>query len=261
MITGASGGIGAACARAFAAEGARLVLHANRNLEAARTLAGELGDEALAVRADLTSESEVERLFAESLARFDNRLDVLIANAGVFVSEDVPIHRMTLDQWNSTLAADQTSVFLCAREFFRHLKKRKPETASLVIIGSTAAVFGEEGHADYSAAKAAIAYGLVRSLKNEIVRLAPRGRVNAICPGWVATPMVRRAMENKEVVKRVLQTRAIKRVGRPEEIATAAVFLASDAMSSHVSGQALTVAGGMEGRLLHRVDDVDPDLA
>ena len=139
MITGASGGIGSACARAFAADHARLILHANRNLDAAERLSTELSVDSIAVQADLTREDEVRRLFEQGLKKF-GRLDVVVANAGIWFPDDTPIHKMPLDQWNQTIAADQTSVFLCAREFFRFLEKAKPERASLVIIGSTAAV-------------------------------------------------------------------------------------------------------------------------
>ena len=86
-------------------------------------------------------------------------------------------------------SAPKAGISACAREFFRILERRKPQTASLVMIGSTAAVFGEENHADYAASKAAVTYGLAKSLKNEIVRIVPRGRVNAVCPGWTLTRM------------------------------------------------------------------------
>jgi 3-oxoacyl-[acyl-carrier protein] reductase len=122
---------------------------------------------------------------------------------------------------------------------------------SLVLVGSTAALFGEAGHADYAAAKAAIAYGFVRSLKNEIVRIAPRGRVNAVCPGWTATPMARRALEEPGALERITRTIPLRKVGTPEDTAAQVVVLASDALSGHVSGQVVYVAGGMEGRVLH----------
>ncbi len=256
LITGASGGIGNACARVFANEGAKLALHGNQNMNKVEKLDQKLTVETLPVQADLTKEEEVKALFKQAYRYFE-QLDVLVANAGIWPKEELLIHRMSLERWNRTINTDQTSVFLCAREFFKILKRTKPESASLIIVGSTAAVFGEEGHADYAAAKAAITYGLTRSLKNEIVRLVPRGRVNAVCPGWTKTEMTEAELENKDMVTRLIQTRPIKRVGRPEEIAKAIVFLASDKLSGHITGEILTVAGGMEGRVLYEGEEID----
>ncbi len=260
LITGASGGIGSATARVFAAAGAKLVLQGNRNMAKLEALENELAVESLALQADLTSEGQVQDLFRRADERF-GRLDILIANAGIWPEEDLPIHRMSLERWNETIACDQTSVFLCAREFLRCLNRTAQETAAVVIVGSTAAVFGEEGHADYAAAKAAITYGLTRSLKNEIVRIAPRGRVNAVCPGWTLTRMSSTALQNGHQVARALQTKAIKRIARPEEIAPAILFLASDKLAGHITGEVITVSGGMEGRVLHRPEDIDPSTA
>jgi 3-oxoacyl-[acyl-carrier protein] reductase len=260
LITGASGGIGQATARAFAAEGTRLVLHAHTRPETVRVLAGELPVDCLAVQGDLTSEEETRSLFGSAVERF-GRLDVLVANAGIWPPEPAPVHQMSLARWNRVLAANQTSVFLSSREFFRHLASHRREPAAIVIVGSTAAVFGEEGHGAYAASKAAITYGLTLTLKNEIVRLAPRGRVNAVCPGWTLTPMAEQEMADKEAVVSVLQTRSIAKVARADEIASAIVFLASPLLAGHVSGQVLTVSGGMEGRLLHRREALDPGRA
>jgi len=257
LITGASGGIGAVAARAFDREGAKLVLHGHRNLGALTALQGELAGENLVISADLTQEGEVEHLFRNAYDRF-RRLDVVVANAGIWPKAHEPVHRMSLERWNSTIVTDLTSVFLCAREFFRLLEKSKPETAALVIVGSTAAVFGEECHADYAAAKAGITYGLTRSLKNEIVRIVPRGRVNAVCPGWTLTPMSENDLQDTELVTRVLQTRALKKIAQPEDVAQAVVFLASDRLAGHITGEILTVSGGMEGRLLHLPTEIEP---
>jgi len=118
-------------------------------------------------------------------------------------------------------------------------------------VSSTAAVFGEANHADYAAAKAGMAYGLTHSLKNEIVRLAPLGRVNCVCPGWTDTPMAAGHTDDPAAVHRATATMALRKVARPEDIAAAIVFLTSDRLAGHISGAVLTIAGGMEGRLLH----------
>lgn len=250
LITGAAGGIGQATARAFAEEGAQLVLHYNTSRAEAEKLAMEIRTPQLLVQADLRDEQQVERLFAEAVGEF-SKLDGLVANAGIWTEAEVPLHEMTLGQWRHTLDSDLTSTFLTCRGFLRHLGEQPRESASIVLVASTAAVFGEAGHADYAAAKSAMAYGLTLSLKNEIIRLAPRGRVNCVCPGWTRTPMAEGAMGDEGAETRAFATMAIRRVAQPEDIARTIVYLSSHEVSGHVSGQRVTVAGGMEGRLLH----------
>lgn len=256
LITGASGGIGSACAQSFSKEGARLALHANSNIQAVKKLDKNLDVPTLPLQANLTKQNETKELYRQITDHFGS-LDVLVANAGIWPEEETPIHKMSLQRWEKTVTTDQTSVFLCAKEFFKILEATEPDWASLVIIGSTAAVFGEENHSDYSAAKAAIAYGLTRSLKNEIMRIVPRGRVNAVCPGWTKTPMAKSGLADEEATAQTLQTKAITRIGRPEEIASTVTFLASDKLASHITGETITVSGGMEGRLLHQPQDID----
>ena len=254
IVTGASGGIGSAIARQFAAEGAKVVLHYRGNRANAIALQRELKPaESIVLRADLTKEVEVRRLFADTLKRF-GRIDTLVANAGSWETRDVPIHRMPLRQWQKTLDSVLTSAFLSLREFFSVVERQKCGNA--VLIASTAAVFGEANHADYAAAKSAMAFGLTRSLKNEIARLAPPsrnycgGRVNCICPGWTVVPRTAAKLENKDLVRRITSTMALTKVAKPEDIANATVFLSSDALAGHITGQTLVIAGGMEGRLL-----------
>lgn len=264
LVTGASGGIGSATARKFAAEGAKLILHFNSNRKKADALAKELSDvESLVVRTDLTREAEVKRLFAAALKRF-KRVDVLIANAGSWETHDVPLNEMSLKQWQKTMDAVLTSSFLSLREFFRIVAKQKHGNA--VLIASTAAVFGEAGHADYSAAKSAMAYGLTRTLKNEIARIAPHtadycgGRVNCICPGWTIVPRNEAKLGDAATVRKVTATMALPQIGRPDDMANAAVFLASDTLARHVTGQTLVIAGGMEGRLLWKPEEIDAGI-
>ena len=179
LVTGASGGIGSAVARAFAAEGARVAVHYHRNEAAARSLAEEIDGAAL--QADLRDEAATDELVAKSLEAF-GRLDACVANAGVWPSKSVPVSEMDLDRWRGTIDANLTATFLTARAFLRHVTEAGE--GSLVMVASTAGRFGEAGHADYAAAKAAIAYGLLLSLKNEVVRTAPGARVNCVAPGW-----------------------------------------------------------------------------
>lgn len=250
LITGASGGIGQATARAFAAEGARLALHYHLNPEPVEELRKEISPPSVAVQADLRHERQVEGMFGQVL-REVARLDAVVVNAGIWNAAEVPLWEMTLEQWRQTLEADLTSAFLTCRGFLRHLAQVRRDAASIVLVGSTAALFGEAHHADYSAAKAGMTYGLTRALKNEIVRLAPRGRVNCVCPGWTDTPMAAGHTGDPEAVARATATMALRKIARPEDVATAIVFLTSEKLSGHISGAILPIAGGMEGRLLH----------
>jgi 3-oxoacyl-[acyl-carrier protein] reductase len=240
LVTGASGGIGSACARAFATEGAEVVLHYHRGRERAEAVAARLVD-ARVVGADLTSEEDVDRLFAEA-----GPLDVCAAVAGVWPHEDRPVWELPLERWRATLDANLTATFLTARGFLRQLDG----AGSLVLVGSTAGIFGEAGHADYAAAKSAILVGLLLSLKNEAVRRHPGIRVNAVAPGWTESPMTRGHV-SEEQIRRVSRTMALRKVAEPEDVAGQVVVLASDVLSGHVTGQVITVAGGMEGRVVH----------
>jgi 3-oxoacyl-[acyl-carrier protein] reductase len=257
LVTGASGGIGGDVVRAFVREGARVVAHFGEHADRAAQLAHELGASCVPLGADLTLEAEVERLFAEIEAGL-GPVEVLVANAGMWPPDDTPLEQMTLKQWNNTLAVNLTSTFLTLREFCRGVVRHKLTDPSAVLIGSTAAVFGEAGHADYAAAKAGLTYGLARSMKNEIARLAPRGRVNVVCPGWTLTPEKRTTL-NADRVSRVLQTVPMRKLARAHDVAMAVLYLASGNLSGHVSGQVLTVSGGMEGRVLYEQGEVNPD--
>ncbi len=253
LVTGASGGIGQATARAFSVEGARVALHYHRNREVAEALERELAG-SVAVQADVSDEASVDAMYASVLGHFES-LDAVVVNAGIWIAGETPIHRMSLEQWNETLDADLTGAFLTCRGFMRHLADVPRDEASIVFVASTAAVFGEENHTDYASAKAAMAYGMTRSLKNEIVRLAPRGRVNCVCPGWVDTPMAAASMEDPTAIPRVTATMALRKIATAEDVARSIVFFTSSELSGHLSGSILPIAGGMEGRWLHQADD------
>jgi 3-oxoacyl-[acyl-carrier protein] reductase len=241
LVTGGGGGIGSACVRAFASEGAQVVVHYNTSRGRAEELAAEVGG--AAIQADLTDEAQVDELFAGA-----GDVEVCAAVAGFWPRADEPVWQLALDRWESTLRTNLTATFLTARGFLRHVERSGH--GNLVLVGSTAGRFGEAGHADYAAAKAAIQVGLLLSLKNEIVRIAPRGRVNAVAPGWTYSPMTRGALD-EELVNRISRTMALRKVALAEDIARAVVVLASDELSGHVTGELVTVAGGMEGRTLH----------
>lgn len=240
LVTGGSGGIGAACARLFAAEGAEVVVHFHRGRDRADAVAAEIGGRVAG--ADLTDELAVARLFDEA-----GELDVCAAIAGVWPRADVPVWELSLERWRATVEANLTATFLTARAFLGQLAERE---GALVLCGSTAGLIGEAGHADYAAAKAAITGGLLLSLKNEAVRRSPRARINAVAPGWTESPMTRGHVD-PERVRLVSRTMALRKVAQPSDVAAQVVALASPVLSGHITGQVVTIAGGLEGRVLH----------
>jgi 3-oxoacyl-[acyl-carrier protein] reductase len=263
LITGASGGIGRALAEAFAEEGARLAL-------CGREHAGELEayvagrpwhGRARCFRADLSRPDEVERLFEGARAEF-GRVDVAVANAGRWPREDRLLHEIDEQRIVGTLADNLLAPLWTARGFMKTLAATGPgsggDGASLCFIGSTAGRFGERAHSDYAAAKSGL-YGLMLSLKNEIVRIDPFGRVNLVEPGWTVTHQVREALERPGAIRGALRTMALRQLGRASDVARAVVLLSSPVASRHVTGQVLTVAGGMEGRTLWRDEDIDEE--
>jgi 3-oxoacyl-[acyl-carrier protein] reductase len=245
LVTGGGGGIGGAICRTFAAEGARVAVHYRSSKDRATSIAAEING--VALQADLTDEAAADALFPQAVDAL-GRLDILIANAGAWPSNDEPVWELSLQRWRDTMAANLDSVFLSCRAFLRHVAQTTE--GNIVIVGSTAGIFGEAGHSDYAAAKSALVGGLLKSLKNEIVRIAPRGRVNAVAPGWTATDMTREALADPTLEPRVTRTMALSKLGRAEDVARVVTMLASDEVSGHVSGELITVAGGMEGRVL-----------
>lgn len=194
---------------------------------------------------------------------------------GIWPANDAHIADMELSQWQNTLSVDLTGPFLVCRAYLRALRQSSPavkDTASIIFIGSTAGKFGEANHGDYASAKAAMMYGLTPTLKNEIVTIAPKGRVNSVNPGWVATPLAAETLKDTKFVERALATTPLQKVGRPEDIARQIAVVASPTLSGHVNGVNLQVGklcvpchiahvranerylpedGGMEGRLLY----------
>ncbi len=263
LITGAGGGIGRALAEEFAVEGSRLALHGRSSFRAIGESILRRGwrDRAIALPGDVTRPAEMEDLLARAAARF-GRVDVVVANAGVWPPEDLRLDQQGEERLRRTIEVNLLGAIWTARAFFRCLARTGPRSdgrgACLIFIGSTAGRFGERGHVDYSAAKAGL-YGLVRSLKNEIVALDPYGRVNMVEPGWTVTEMARESLAAPEAVRDVLRTTPVRQLARPRDIARAVVFLASPRAARHITGEIVTVAGGMEGRVQWSPEEIDPD--
>jgi 3-oxoacyl-[acyl-carrier protein] reductase len=243
LVTGASGRLGSACARAFDSEGCSLILHCHHGRAEAERLAVSLSS-ATVVSCDLVDGYATERLFDKV-----GNVDICVAVTGYWPPDDVPLWELSLDRWNQTVAVNLTTAFNTARCFLRTVSRRR--SGNLIFVGSMAGVLGEAGHADYAAAKAAILWGLLPSLKNEIVRAAPTGRVNAVAPGWTVSPVEERSID-EEAILSVTRTCALRQLARPEDVAAQVVVLASDKLSGHVTGEIIQVAGGQEGRIIHR---------
>lgn len=255
IVTGASGGIGTEITKIFLSEKANVTAQFNTKNDSLKELMKSHADCLQMIQADLRKEEDVKKLFKNANEKF-GRVDVLIANAGVWPKEITPIYKMSLERWNSTLSIDLTSVFLCSKYFMQNLENYLGDFGSIILIGSTAGVFGEANHGDYSSAKAGMK-GFMLSVKNEIVHIASKGRINLVNPGWTVTPMARGSLTDKESVKKILQTIPMRKVATPEDIANTVVFLSSEKASGHISGQTITIAGGMEGRVLFEKNEID----
>lgn len=254
LVTGASGGIGRETVKAFLGENAVVTATYNTNRRPLEDLPEKYPKKIKIIKVDITHEHSVKNLFDEAESEF-GRIDVLVANAGIAHGPS-PVHEMSLGQWQETMNVNLTGSFLCAKYFFKNIKRNPSESASLILIGSTAGIFGEAKYVDYASSKAAL-HGLMMSLKNEIVHLAPKGRVNLVNPGWTMTPMAESTLQDPEEMNRILQTIPMQKVAVPSDIAHTVLMLASDTVAGHISGETISVAGGMEGRVLFSLDNID----
>lgn len=263
LITGASGGIGRALASLLGGEGCGLALHANTQLDALGAWAAQQPWAARAHcgRADLREREQTFALVREARAAL-GRLDVCVINAGIWPADDVPLHRMSAERVREVIEINLLGAMWSAQAFIAALAEDGPREdgrgASVCFVGSTAGRFGEAGHAAYSVSKAAL-YGLVRSLKNEIVRVDPYARVNMVEPGWTATPMAEAGIAAPGAIERVAATMPLRQLARARDIASSVAYLSAPGLARHVSGEILTVAGGMEGRGLWSAAEIDAD--
>ncbi|MHA2142790.1 MAG: SDR family NAD(P)-dependent oxidoreductase [Candidatus Thorarchaeota archaeon] len=256
VVTGGSGGIGLETTKVLLEEGALVTATYHTSERGLAKLPGKWSKQINIVQADIRKESDVAKIFQDANSKF-GRVDTLISNAGVAIHVGKSIQEMTLEQWKNTLDVNLTGSFLSSKHFFTNLEAYPQDYASLILIGSTAGYFGEAWYCDYSTSKAGL-HGLMLSLKNEIVHLARKGRVNLVNPGWTVTPMAEKALDDDDMVRLILQTIPMRKVALVEDIANTILYLASDKLSGHVSGQTINVAGGMEGRVLFPQEDVDP---
>ncbi|HYO56004.1 SDR family NAD(P)-dependent oxidoreductase [Archangium sp.] len=253
FITGAAGGIGSALTRAFAAEGARVVIHYGFAQEraAARQLAREISTDSLLLQGDLSSEAQVRKVFTQARKKL-GRIDVLVNNAGRSPYEGLFLSEHTPEMWEDLYRSNLLTAVLCTREFLRGLKQQG-STGNVVFISSTAGTEGEAGNAIYAAFKAAM-IGLCLSVKQEGVKqLHPQAsfRANVVAPGWTVTRMaaVLEFLKNRKAVVRALQTRSLPDLAEAEDVANLVTFLASDKAARTITGQTFRVDCGMDRRL------------
>ncbi len=247
LVTGANSGIGEAVARCFADAGAKVAINWVVHEEATNAIIADIkqqGGTAIGVKADVSNEAEVQAMFATVIGAFGT-LDILCANAGL--QDDAPFTEMTLAQWNHVIGVNLTGQFLCAREAAREFIRRgvRPDISKaagkIIHMSSVHQEIPWAGHANYATSKGGV-YMLMRTLAQE---LAPHKiRVNAIAPGAIQTPINRNAWDTPAALKSLLTLIPDGRIGQPEDIGRAAVWLASDD-SDYVQGETLYVDGGM----------------
>ena len=247
LVTGASSGIGRAIALSLGDAGADVVINYVSDEDKAEALAEEIrgkGSRALALRADVSDETQVHAMFGSMLKELGT-IDILVNNAGL--QQDAPFHELALAQWNKVLAVNLTGQFLCAREAVREFMRRgvRPEVScsagKILCVSSVHEVIPWAGHVNYAASKGGVML-MMKSLAQEV---APyRIRVNSICPGAIRTPIKMQAWDTEAAYSELLKLIPYKRIGEPEEIGRAAVWLASD-YADYVHGISLFVDGGM----------------
>jgi glucose 1-dehydrogenase len=247
LVTGANSGIGRGVALALGEAGADVVVNYVVGDDAANAVVEEIrraGVKAIALKADVSSEDQVNGMFAEAIRQFGT-LDILVNNAGL--QRDSAFHDMTLAQWNTVISINLTGQFLCARAAVREFLRRgvvpsvSCAAGKIICMSSVHQVIPWAGHANYATSKGGIKM-LMESLAQEV---APqRIRVNAIAPGAIRTPINTAAWQTKEAYDQLMTLVPYGRIGEPEDIARAAVWLASD-QSDYVVGTTLFVDGGM----------------
>jgi glucose 1-dehydrogenase len=247
LVTGSTSGIGRAVALAFARAGADVAINYLNTDEAVETVLStvrETGAKAIAIRADISREDQVQAMFERAIAEMGT-IDILVNNAGI--QDDAPIEKMTLQQWNAVINTNLTGQFLCAREAIREFKRRGIVSAvsaaagKIIFMSSVHEVIPWAGHVNYAASKGGVML-LMKSLAQE---LAPfKIRVNSICPGAIRTPLILSAWETPAAYDALLKLIPHKRIGEPEEVGWLATFLASD-YADYITGSSLFVDGGM----------------
>jgi 3-oxoacyl-[acyl-carrier protein] reductase len=243
LITGGSRGIGAAAVRMFVAAGARVLFSYEKSKTQADELVEELGgDKCAAIACNLSGTDTAKELVAGTVERF-GRLDILVANHGIWTPQDVPVDQMDESQWRKTVAINLDSVFALIKHSVAQMKKQgKSGTAAghIVLVSSTAGQRGEAFHCDYAATKGAL-ISMVKGLSTELARDGIY--VNCVAPGWVDTDMSAAALNDPKSRASIFATIPLGRVAKPEEIAAPILFLCTSA-AGFITGEVFNVNGG-----------------
>jgi len=243
LITGGSRGIGAAVVRMFVAADAKVLFNYEKSKQQADQLVKELcPDNCAAVACNLSGTETAQQLVASVVERF-GRLDILVANHGVWPAEDVPVDQMRDSQWRNTVAINLDSVFALIKHSVAQMKKQEKSGGAaghIVLVSSTAGQRGEAFHCDYAASKGAL-ISLVKGLSTELARDGIH--VNCVAPGWVDTDMSASALNDPESSAKIFATIPLGRVAKPEEIAAPILFLCTPA-AGFITGEVFNVNGG-----------------
>ena len=235
LVTGTTGGIGGAIARALHKQGATVAI-SGRQAEKLSSLAQELGERVHVIPCDLADRAAVAKLIDEAVAKL-SRLDILVNNAGL--TRDNLFMVMKDEQWDEVIAVNLTSTFMLCRAAARAMLRARPNFGRIINISSISGVFGNPGQGNYAASKAGM-IGMTKSLAREV---AARGiTANCIAPGFISTPMTQalNAKQTEEIAKMI----PAQRFGMPEEVAAGVVYLASEE-AGYITGQTLHINGGM----------------
>ncbi len=243
LITGGSRGIGAAAVRLFVAAGAKVVFNYQAAKARAEDLVRECGaGNCRAVESDLSTTEAARQLVSSAVSAF-GRLDILVANHGIWPPEDAPIERMSDEQWHRTIAVNLDSVFSLVKHSVGQMKKQQMKTQGgghIVLVSSTAGQRGEAYHCDYAASKGAL-ISMVKGLSTELAR--DQIHVNCVAPGWVDTDMAAAALNDAPTREKVFRGIPLGRVGTPEEIAGPILFLCTP-YAGFITGEVFNVNGG-----------------
>ncbi len=247
LVTGANSGIGKAIALAMGAAGANVVVNYVSSEEKTKAVVDTIvagGSQAYAHKADVSKEDQVQDMFRQMIGKFGT-VDIVVNNAGL--QRDAPFDEMTLEQWNTVLGVNLTGQFLCAREAVREFKRRgvvkevSCSAGKIICMSSVHELIPWAGHANYATSKG----GVMLMMKSMGQELAPyRIRVNSICPGAIRTPINTAAWKTPEAYDSLMNLVPYKRIGEPEDISRAAVWLASDE-ADYIVGTSIFIDGGM----------------
>ncbi|KAJ5619452.1 Peptidoglycan deacetylase [Penicillium lagena] len=261
FITGAAGGIGFEATQEFLTHGCKVTAHDLRPIAPP----SPANPNFFAVQGDTSCETSIQKCIAQAVSHF-GPINILVANDGITdESARRNIWEIPLDVWEKTYRVNIQGTYLTIKHFLLAVSAAQTaangtelENVAIVVTGSETGKFGQAGHSEYASGKAGIQYGLVRSVKNEIVRLNCKARINAVAPGWIGTPLIEGRLDDPtERWREAEATVPLRKIAKPRDIARAMAFLTSHRAAGHITGQVLSVDGGMEGRMVWNEEEAN----